>query len=118
MYDTLHDLVAAGEISRTEWERLFLFVSAEPSTAREQIARRQRLIAEAPPPTPLPDPAVVIEVLLGVIHSPRPDVAAVAAQLRARGKAVTPEQVEAVWTHYELGKKKPASRRSRQRDGS
>ena len=113
VYDTLHDLVAAGEIGRTDLERLYLYVSAEPATAEAQVAERQRRITELPPPGPLPDPAVVIEVLLGVIHSPRPDVAAVAAQLRARGKAVTPEQVEAVWVHYELGKKKPASRRWR-----
>jgi hypothetical protein len=113
VYDTLHDLVAAGEIGRTEMERLYLYVSTEPAMARAQIAERQRLIAGPPPLGPLPDPAVVIEVLLAVIHSPRPDIAAIAAQLRAQGKAITPEQVEAVWAHYELGKKKPASRRSR-----
>jgi len=113
VYDTLHDLVAASEIGRTEMDRLYLYVSAEAAKARAQVTERQRSITEPPLPGPLPDPAVVIEVLLGVIHSPRPDVSAIAAQLRARGKAVTPEQVEAVWAHYELGKKKPASRRSR-----
>ena len=112
VYDTLHDLVAAGEIGRTEMERLYLYVSAEPATASAQVAERQRRIAQQPP-RPLPDPAVVIEVLLGVIHSPRPDAATLAGELRALGKTVTPEQVEAVWAHYELGKKKPASRQSR-----
>ena len=113
VYDTLHDLVAAGEIGRTKMERLYLYVSTEPAMAGAQIAERQRLIAGPPPLGPLPDAAVVIEVLLAVIHSPSPDVAAMAAQLRAQGKAITPEQVEAVWAHYELGKKKPASRQSR-----
>jgi hypothetical protein len=113
VYDTLHDLVAAGEIGRTGMERLYLYVSAEPAKAGAQVAHRQRLMTEPPPPGPLPDPGVVIEVLLGVIHSPRPDAATLAGELRALGKAVTPEQVEAVWAHYELGKKKPASRRSR-----
>jgi hypothetical protein len=111
VYDTLHDLVAAREIGRAEIERLYLYVSAEPERAEAQIAARQRLIAEPPQPGPLPDAAVVIEVLLAVIHSPRPDVGAVAALMRAQGKAIAPEQVEAVWAHYELGKKKPASRR-------
>jgi hypothetical protein len=113
VYDTLHDLVAVREIGRAEIERLYLYVSAEPKAAEAQIAERQRLIAAVPLPSgPLPDPAVVIEVLLAVIHSPEPDVAALAALMQAQGKAITPGQVEAVWAHYELGKKKPASRRS------
>lgn len=114
VYDTLHDLVEAREIGRADRERLYLYVSAEPTAAEAQMAERQRRMAEPPlPPGPLPDPAVVIEVLLAVIHSPKPDVAALAALLRAQGKAITPEQIAAVWAHYELGKKKPASRPSR-----
>jgi hypothetical protein len=114
VYDTLHDLVAAREIGRAEIEQLYLYVSAEPTAAEAQITARQHLIAEPPPPLgPLLDPAVVIEVLLAVIHSPRPDVAALAALMRAQGKAITREQIEAVWAHYDLGKKKPALRRSR-----
>jgi hypothetical protein len=114
VYDTLHDLVAAGKIGRTEIEQFYLYVSGEQTAAKAQIAARRRQLAEPPPPLgPLLDPAVVIEVLLAVIHSHEPDVAAVAALLRAQGKAITPGQIEAVWAHYELGKKKPASRRSR-----
>jgi len=114
VYDTLHDLVTAREIGRAEIEKLYLYVSVEPTTAEIQIAARQRLLAEpAPAPAPLPDATVVIEVLLAVIHAPKPDLAAVAALLRAQGKAITPGQVEAVWDHYQLGKKKPALRRSR-----
>ena len=114
VYDTLFDLVAAGEIGRAERERHYLYVSAEPSTAEGQIAERQRLIAAPPPRSSLlPDPTVVIEVLLAVIHSPKPNVAALGALMQAQGKAITREQVEAVWVHYELGKKKPASPRSR-----
>jgi hypothetical protein len=112
VYDTLHDLVAAREIGRAEIERLYLYVSAEPKTAEAQVAARQHLIAELPRPGPLPDAAVVIEVLLAVIHSPKPDIGEVAALMRAQGKAITPKQIEAVWAHYELGKKKPVSRRS------
>jgi hypothetical protein len=113
VYDTLHDLVAAHEIGRAEIEQLYLYVSAEPARAEAQIDERQRLISKPPSAAPLPDAAVVIEVLLAVIHSPKPDVETLAALLRAQGKAIAPGQVEAVWAHYELGKKKPASRRSR-----
>ncbi|HLC05234.1 MAG TPA: hypothetical protein VJK02_19545 [Anaerolineales bacterium] len=115
VHDTLHDLVEAGEVGRIEVERLYLYVSTEPTRAEAQLAERRRIATEpSPPARPLLDPSVVIEVLLGVIHSPRPDAAALAALLQAQGKAITLEQVEAVWAHHELGKKKPASRRLRQ----
>jgi hypothetical protein len=112
VYDTLHDLVAAREIACADIERLYVYVSAEQKTAEAQIAARQRLIAEPSRLGLMPDAAVVIEVLLAVIHSPKPDIGQVAALMRAQGKAISPEQIEAVWAHYELGKKKPASRRS------
>src|SRR6266496_412626 len=113
VHDTLHDLVSAGEIGRTEIERLYLYVSVEPAKAEAQVAERQKRDARATLLARLPEPPVVIEVLLAVIHAPKPEAAAVAALLQAQGKGITLEQVEAVWTHYELGKKKPASRRLR-----
>lgn len=112
VYDTLHDLVAAREIACADIERLYVYVSAEQKTAEAQITARQRLIAEPRRVGPMPDAGVVIEVLLAVIHSPKPDIGQLAALMRAQGKAITPEQIEAVWAHYELGKKKLASRRS------
>ena len=113
VHDTLHDLVEAGEIGRTEIERVYLYVSAETARAEAQVAERGRLATRSMQPARLPEPPVVIEVLLAVIHSPKPDAATVAALLQAQGKGITLEQVETVWTHYELGKKKPASRRLR-----
>jgi hypothetical protein len=113
VYDTLHDLAVAHEIACVDIERLYVYVSAESKMAEAQIAARQRLNAEPIRPIALPDAAVVIEVLLAVIHSPKPEIKEVTALMRAQGKAITLEQIEAVWAHYELGKKKPASRRWR-----
>ena len=48
VYDTLHGLVEIRDIGRAEMERLYLYVSAEPTAAEAQIAERQRLIADAP----------------------------------------------------------------------
>ena len=70
-----------------------------------QIAARQPLVAEPCAPGPLPDTAVVIEVLLSVIDSRKFYPAEIAALMRAQGKAITPEQIQAVWVHYELDKK-------------
>jgi hypothetical protein len=113
VYDTLHDLVAAHEIACADIEKIYLYVSAEPKTAEAQIAARRRLNAEPLRPVSLPDATVVIEVLLAVIHSRNPDITEVATLMRAQGKAITLEQIEAVWAHYELGKKKPVLRQSR-----
>jgi hypothetical protein len=113
VYDTLHDLVAAREIGCVDIEQLYVYVSADQKTAEAQTAERRRLNTEPLRPVALPEAAVVIEVLLAVIHSPKPEIKEVASWMRAQGKAISPEQIEAVWAHYELGKKKPASRRSR-----
>ena len=113
VYGTLHGLAAAHEIGRAEVENLYLYVSAESATAKAQIATRQRLIAEPCAPGPMPDAAVVIEVLLAVIDSPKPYPAEIAALLQAQGKAITLEQIQAVWAHYALGKKNLVSRRLR-----
>jgi len=86
VYDTLHDLVAARKIGRADIEQFYLYVSAEPKTAEAQIAARQRLIAEPPRPGPLPDAAVVIEVLLAVIHSSKPDVGQLRRSCGPKGK--------------------------------
>jgi hypothetical protein len=113
VYDTLADLVAAGEINRAKVAQLYLYVSAETKAAEAQITARKQLIEQPPMPGPLPDAAIVIEVLLEVIHSREPDIASTAAHLRAQGKMIAPEQVAAVWAHYGLGKKNRTSRRSR-----
>jgi len=113
VHDTLHDLVDDREIGRTVIERLYLYVSADPHVADAQVAERRRTLAPAlGSPAAWPEPGIVIEILLAFIHHPKPDVATVAALLQAQGKA-SREQVETVWTRYELGKKKPASRHSR-----
>jgi hypothetical protein len=57
------------------------------------------------------EPSRVIDVLIDVVRHPSDDVDAVSRRLRALGHAVTAEQVEAVFTRYDL--KKTARSRSR-----
>jgi len=113
VHDTLRDLVAVSQIGRTEIERLYLYHSADAVRARAQVTQRRRLIETVSPQAPLPAPLVVVDVLVGLIHHPRDDAAALASRLRHSGKTVSVDQVEAVLRHYELGKKKPPSKRSR-----
>jgi hypothetical protein len=113
VHDTLHDLVLAEKIGRVEIERLYLYVSAQGAIAEAQIAQRRLLMLAGLPPVRLPDPTLIIEILLAFIHHPRKDPAELASLLRRQGNAVSSEEIEAVFVQYALGKKKPVSRRSR-----
>jgi len=106
VHDTLRSLVAAGLIGRELLEALFIYLSADRSTAKAQLTKRRELLAarHATPPHPL-DAARVIDVLLAVIRQPRASAAQIAAALRLRGLALNDEQVEATFEHYALGKK-------------
>jgi molecular chaperone GrpE (heat shock protein) len=55
-----------------------------------------------------PDLLPAIDVLAQVIHHPREDVTAIASQLYAAGRAVTPKQIEDIFNAY--GVKKTAAR--------
>lgn len=111
VHDTLHNLVESNQIGRVEFERCYLYLSADRSTADVQFFERKRLKTE-PSVAPMPDPTLVIDVLLAVIHHPDKDAAAVASLLRKQAKPIVREQIEAVFAHYSLGKKKTDSRRS------
>jgi hypothetical protein len=106
VYNTLHDLVEAKEIGLADLEQFCLYVSIGQRRARAQIAERRRLLKTQPVVLPLPDPALVIEVLVAYIHHPDADTPSVAALVRRTGKAISIEQVKAVFVRYELGKKK------------
>ena len=106
VHDTLLDLVHDKQIGRAKLDELYLYVSADRRLAQTQIAQRQRLLAVQPPPAPLPETGLVIEVLLAVINQPKADPAAVVPILKRQGRAISREQVKAVFARYDLGKKK------------
>ena len=106
VHDTLRSLVEDRSITRERFEDVYLYLSADRKKSATQIAARRELqvTAAAQPP----DPLLVIDVLVQVIHHPREDPAAIAGRLRAAGRTVTPEQVEEVFHAY--GVKKTAAR--------
>jgi len=113
VHNTLLDLVEGGRIGRQTWRGHYLYLSATPARAASQLSRRRQQPAELGPPLPEPPTAVVIEVLLDLVHSARvrPDAERVAERLAARGLPVTVDQVQAIFSRYEL--KKTAPSRSR-----
>ena len=106
VYDTVRSLVADGILTRERFEDVYLYLSADPKRAAIQMAaRREHRAAIAGRP---PDPLLVIDVLVRVLHHPREDAATIAARLGAAGRTVTPDQVEEVFHAYEV--KKTAAR--------
>jgi hypothetical protein len=99
VHNTLLVLVQQGHLGRKRLEKAYLYVSAQPNRAEEQV--RARVVAEPPPSVPLPA-ATVIEVLVETLTAGRVAIAppVVAQRLGARGVAVTGAQVEQVFTQY------------------
>ncbi len=110
VHNTLLDLVEGRRIGRETWRGHYLYVSATPARAESQLSRRQQQPAGLEPPLPEPPPAVVIEVLLDLVHSPRlrPGAERVAERLNTRGFPVSVDQVEAVFSRYGLKKTAPS----------
>jgi hypothetical protein len=108
VHDTLRSLVEDGTITRERFEDVYVYLSADAEKAAVQMAVRRQLRVPAPATVLPPDPLLVIDVLVEVICHPREDAVAIAARLRAAGRAVTPKQVEEVFHAY--GVKKTADR--------
>jgi hypothetical protein len=104
VYDTLRSLVQGGIITRERFEDIYVYLSADPKKADAQISARRKLHVSAPAAVVPPDPLLVIDVLVEVIHHPREDAAAIAARLRATGRIVTQKQVEEVFHSYAVKK--------------
>ncbi len=96
----------AKKIGRAEIEQLYLYVSAKHRKAHSQIAHREQLLKSRSETALLPEPHVLIEVLLAYIHHPKGTPLTIASLLRRSGVAVSSEQVETIFARYDLGKKK------------
>jgi hypothetical protein len=115
VYDTLRSLVENGTITRERFEDVYVYLSADPKKAATQMAVRRQLHVPAPAAVLPPDPLLVIDVLVEVIHHPREDAAAIAGRLRTAGRLVTAKQVEEVFHAYAVKKTAARSRYPRSR---
>ncbi len=108
VHDTLRSLVRQGMITRERFGDIYVYLSADPKKFASQMAARQKL--HIPPPAAVvpPDPLLVIDVLVEVIHHPRENAAGIAKRLGAGGRLVTPKQVEEVFHAYGVKKTAPS----------
>ena len=109
VHDTLRLLIQDHALTRKQFQDAYLYLSSKPKRASAQWAQRQQLAAAAVGEEL--EPSRVIDVLVDVVRHPSDDAGTISGRLRALGQAVTAEQVEAVFTRYDL--KKTARSRSR-----
>ena len=117
VHNTLLDLFRQKAIGREVVERELVYVSIENARAQLQLAARRGRQDVPVAATAVSRSQVAIEVLVEVIHaaSVKLSPAQVAARLTARGVGVTVDDVAAVYSQYELGKKTLVSRSRRWR---
>ena len=115
VHDTLRSLVQDGVITRERFEEVYLYLSAAPKKAVAQMTARRKLPIRAPTGVVPPDPLLVIDILVEVIHHPHDDATAIADRLRAMGRLATVKQVEEVFQAYEVKKTAARSRWPRSR---
>ena len=112
VHDTLLDLVRDHRIGRADLDRFYLYVSADKTAGKGQVAQRRSILSAEPSPAALPEPKLIIDVLLAVIHQPDEGPDGLAAAMARQGRTVSREQIEAVFARYGLDKKKGGWKRS------
>jgi len=116
VHNTLLSLVRRQDVTREQVEAVYLYLHPEAALRDEQLERRRELLAARPPGTEGPgelavEDSVVIQVLLTLVRHPGSGPAQVARHLRGHVPPITPAQVRAVFTRYDLGEKGGPSRR-------
>ena len=109
VHNTLLDLVQQGSIGRQRWQRVYLYVSADPGRAAEQVAARRQRAARGRRATDEEVVEVLVEALRAAPEIPAP--ALVSGRLRARGVSLELHHVQQVYEDHGLvpGKKTAAS---------
>lgn len=115
VHNPLLDLVEAGVLGRRSVEGVgeFVYVSANPTQADRQIARRLELLYERALRT-LPPDETVLAILAETVRVSRVEVPPelVVRRLATRGLRVSREEVERVFEHHDLlGERVHANRR-------
>lgn len=115
VYNPLLDLTRAARIRRESFgPRRWLYLSADPQRAAEQLQVRKTLLASQPlPPPPIHVGSIdaVIAVLVETIQAGArlPTVLQVTQRLAMRNLSVLPEHVEQIWVHYGIDRQKKTS---------
>jgi hypothetical protein len=116
VHNTLLDLLHQGRIGRERLKRVYLYVSADPDRAAQQVTTRREMAAALKEMLRVATDEEVVDVLVEALRAapeiPEPDI--VAGRLVARGIRLEPHHVQQVYEEHGLvpGKKtaRPNSR--------
>ena len=102
---TLSRLVRSGGLGRHKLAGRFLYLDSQPERARKQLENQSAEATPEPEPSLLPDPAMIIALLIERIRTPDAGSELITRRLRRRGLRMSTAQARAVFAHYGLGKK-------------
>jgi len=102
MYGTLERLVKEGSIDSERISGISVYLSSRDDIRREQVSNRNRPGGYRNVPF---DSTVVIEVLLAVFIENKRSPDMVHRYLAVKGVSVPLKDIEAIFAHYDLGKK-------------
>lgn len=107
VHNTLLTLVREARLGRERFGKAFLYVSAKPDKAAEQILKREKLALLPKEAEPIPV-TTIIEVLIEAIHAGRIRIRpkSVANRLSVRGVPITVKQVEQIFAQYGIATEK------------
>lgn len=106
VHNTLLDLVRSQRVGRQVIGRLYVYVSAEPRRAAQQLKRRREIQALVIEESSLPAEWIRIEILAELIRASEVRLKAgqLVSRLERRGVSVTVEQVDRVLEYYVVKK--------------
>lgn len=104
VHNTLHELVVADLIGRTNTEKNYLYISGDAGNGSSQVSLRQAKITDEQITRPL-NPFETIEVLVDLLHFEDWLLKSVVARLKVRNIKVTENQVNEVFSRYSIKKK-------------
>lgn len=103
---TLARLFAQRRLNRKKITGLLLYFSADTQRYQQQMDQRQAEQHRALVRMELPEPDRIIAILVERIQRPGMDARQLARRLARKGLKISPHDIEAVFVHYDLEKKR------------
>jgi hypothetical protein len=105
VHNTLLDLVLSKVISRELFHDTYVYTNNDYSIKSEQLAERDKQYLSLRRDNYLSDPFMIIETLRAVIRYPENSAADIWRYLIKGGLNISVQQVDEIFSFYELGKK-------------
>jgi hypothetical protein len=95
-----------GRLARQKMDQVFCYLSPEEQRHQVQWAERQRLCQKMLEQSHLPEPTMIIAVLIELIKNNRLSSLQIHQRLSRQGLSLSPQQIDEIVTYYDLHRKK------------